>query len=356
MTLRNVFTLMALTAVLVIVPARAQQLSLEQLTNGTFGAKTIAGVRPLNDGERYSQLSSDARQIIARSFKTGEQTDVLFDVATARGDVRLNHIDGYIMSPNEQTILIQTETQRIYRHSFTAVYYLYNVKNRTLERLSDGGPQEVPAFSKDGTMIEMICASIVDDIAGSDVCVDIHSSNIFLRELPQARVNVNTADYLVQYAEMLNIDLVWVHPAATVLESTLAHTLNSLGVKTIVVEMGVGMRITPSYGERLFHGILNLMKNIGMYTGDIDAEITKPILVSGDGVDFVNAEKSGVFLPEQTYGAMLHKGDVIGKIVSALTGEVLSVATAREDGLLMTIRAYPIVYEGSLLARIVVKA
>ena len=80
---------------------------------------------------------------------------------------------------------------------------------------------------------------------------------------------------------------------------------------------------------------------------------TVDLMVEGDGVDFVNAEKSGVFLPEKQYGAKLHKGDVIGRIVSALTGEVLSVATANEDGLLMTIRAYPIVYEGSVLARII---
>lgn len=84
MTLRNVFRLLALTAVLAIAPAKAQQLTLEQLTSGTFSPKTIAGVHPLNDGERYSQLSPDARQIIARSFKTGEQTDVLFDCANTR--------------------------------------------------------------------------------------------------------------------------------------------------------------------------------------------------------------------------------------------------------------------------------
>ena len=156
MTLRNVFSLMALAAVLAIAPAKAQQLTLEQLTSGAYSAKTIAGVRPLNDGERYTQLSPDARQIIARSFKTGEQTDVLFDCANTKGDVRLNRIDGYIMSPNEQTILIQTETKHIYRHSFTAVYYIYTVRNRTLERLSDGGPQEVPAFSKDGTMVAFV--------------------------------------------------------------------------------------------------------------------------------------------------------------------------------------------------------
>ncbi|MCR5456312.1 MAG: succinylglutamate desuccinylase/aspartoacylase family protein, partial [Bacteroidales bacterium] len=129
--------------------------------------------------------------------------------------------------------------------------------------------------------------------------------------------------------------------------------LNALGVKTIVVEMGVGMRITPEYGKRLFDGILNLMKNIGMWTGEVTAEIVKPRLVEDDSVDFVNAEKSGVFLPEKQYGAILQSGDIIGRIVNPLTGQTLSVARAAEKGLLMTIRAYPIVYEGSLLARII---
>ena len=48
--------------------------------------------------------------------------------------------------------------------------------------------------SKDGTMAEVICASIVEDLLGSDVCIDVHSSNIFLREIPQIRISVPTAD------------------------------------------------------------------------------------------------------------------------------------------------------------------
>lgn len=156
MKLRFLFGLTALAAMLAGVPAKADQLTLKDLTQGVYSAKTISGVRPLADGERYSQLTPDARQIVARSFKTGELTDTLFNVETARGDVRLDHIDGYIMSPNEKTMLIQTETKRIYRHSFTAVYYIYNVRNRKLERLSDGGPQEVPAFSKDGNMVAFV--------------------------------------------------------------------------------------------------------------------------------------------------------------------------------------------------------
>ncbi|MCC8135485.1 MAG: M14 family metallopeptidase, partial [Ruminococcus sp.] len=122
--------------------------------------------------------------------------------------------------------------------------------------------------SKDGTMMETLCSSIIDDIAGSDICIDVHSSNIFLKELPQIRISVPTAETLVPYAKMLNVDFIWVHESATVLESTLAHSLNSIGTKTLVVEMGVGMRITKEYGFQLFEGILNLMKKIGMWKGE----------------------------------------------------------------------------------------
>jgi dipeptidyl-peptidase-4 len=145
-----------LATMLFFAPVVAENLRLEDLTRGVYSSRGIYGVHPLNDGERYSQISADGRQIIARSFRTGEQTDVLFDVANTKGDQRLDSFSGYIMSPDEQTILIQTQRQNIYRHSFTAVYYIYNVRNRTLARLSDGGPQEQPAFSRDGTMIAFV--------------------------------------------------------------------------------------------------------------------------------------------------------------------------------------------------------
>lgn len=122
--------------------------------------------------------------------------------------------------------------------------------------------------TKRGTMVEVICSSIADDLCGSDMCIDVHSSNIFLKEIPQVRISVPTAKTLVLYAKMLNVDFVWIHDAATVLESTLAHTLNSRGTKTLVVEMGVGMRITKEYCRQLFDGVLNLMKELGMWKGE----------------------------------------------------------------------------------------
>lgn len=137
------------------IQAQEGPLTLKSITNGSFGAHGIYGVNPLPDGESYSQLV-DGKRIVVSSFKTGEQTGVLFDVEDTKGKVKLSRIDGYTLSPNQKNILLRTQTRGIYRHSTTAVYYIYNVLNRTLAPLSDGGPQECPLWSPDGNMVGFV--------------------------------------------------------------------------------------------------------------------------------------------------------------------------------------------------------
>ena len=205
----------------------------------------------------------------------------------------------------------------------------------------------------DGSMAENAAYQILHDLKGADMVLDIHASNIFLREVPQVRININTADRLVPYARLLNIDFIWVHDAATVLEATLAHSLNSLDTPTLVVEMGVGMRINHRMGERLMTGILNLMHEMGIWEDAVEPYlISQPIVSVGDSVTFLNAEASGVFLTDIKNNIIVDEGEEIGRIVSSLTGEVLKSVVSPVHGFLFTIRAYPIVYEGSLLARI----
>ena len=205
--------------------------------------------------------------------------------------------------------------------------------------------------SKDGTMIERLCAQIVDDIAGSEICVDVHSSNIFLLEIPQIRMSEPTAPTLLPYAKMLNVDFVWIHESATVLESTLAHTLNSRGTKTLVVEMGVGMRITKEYCNQLFAGLLNLMKELNMWNGET-SPVRVPILSEGREVGFVNSDAAGIFVPCVRFGDTVQKGDHIGNVVDPLTSAVVETVEAVCGGMVFTLREYPVVYGGSLLARI----
>ena len=131
------------------------KLDLKAITKGEFSQETMTAVRPSADGETYTQISADGKQIVSYSFRTGKQESVVFDAATARGG-QVSKVDNYIMSPDGRRILIQTQTKPIYRRSFTAVYYIYDIRNNKLEPLSDGGPQQTPVFSPDGNQIAFV--------------------------------------------------------------------------------------------------------------------------------------------------------------------------------------------------------
>lgn len=205
--------------------------------------------------------------------------------------------------------------------------------------------------NREGGIAENCAADIIEDIRGADVCVDIHSSNIFLMEIPQVRINEMTADTLVPLAKHLNVDFVWVHASATVLESTLAYSLNQAGVPTLVVEMGVGMRITRKYCDQLTEGLFNLMKELGMWEGET-GPVIEPVISTDHQVGFLNANTSGIFVPSVEHGDYVRKGQHMGDILHPLTGETVERVCACMTGMVFTRREYPIVYSGSLLARI----
>lgn len=132
-----------------------QKLDLKEMTSGKFRTKYLSAVKPMSDGESYTQISADGKKIEIHSFRTGEQTGVLFDKDNVQG-VSIGNIDGYIMSPDGKRILIQTETKAVYRRSFKAVYYIYTIASKKLEPLSDNGPQQVPIWSPDGNQIAFV--------------------------------------------------------------------------------------------------------------------------------------------------------------------------------------------------------
>jgi predicted deacylase len=236
--------------------------------------------------------------------------------------------------------------------------------------------------NKDGSMVEHAAAGVVQDLAGSDMVIDIHASNLYLTEIPQARISELFEDRLVPYAEQMGLDFIWVHSASTVLEATLAHSLNSIGTPTIVVEMGIGLRLTQAYGRQLTDGIFSLMEYMGMWdpgktksgtsassegSGRSAAGIAEPLssaagtaksgtrkpLISrnNDDVAYLNAPVSGVFIQHIEHNSFAHKGDVIGEIVDPLQGVSLCEVKAPCTGLIFTLRDFPMVDEGSLVGR-----
>lgn len=132
----------------------AGDLSMHDINGGAYAPKGIRNVVPMADGEHYTQLSDDGTQIVRYSYRTGEAVDVVFDVNTAR-ECDLESIDGYVFSPDGRRILIQTETKPIYRRSFTAVYYLFNIENNKMQPLTEGAVR-IPTFSPDGNQLAFV--------------------------------------------------------------------------------------------------------------------------------------------------------------------------------------------------------
>lgn len=207
----------------------------------------------------------------------------------------------------------------------------------------------------EGNFTDRMSSTLVESIIGSDICVDLHASDIFVREIPQVRLSEDFADQLLPLAKLTNADMIWMNATATVHESTLAHALNILGVPSLVIEMGQGHQVNRPYGDQIVDGIFNIMCELGMWTGPRPR--TQIPAISSDGsVEFIRSEKAGLFLPLTEHNHFVKAGEVIGELLDPFDGTKIKDITAVKSGLLFTQRIYPVVYEGDLLARILTGA
>ncbi len=152
--MRNLIMSAVIMAGMFCTSATAQELSLSSITS-EFEAENLRGINPIGTSDQYAAVSEDGKQIVQRSFANGKQTAVLFDVNNTIGTA-ISSFDGYTLSKDGSKMLIYTNSEPVYRHSFKADYYIYTVRTRKLERLSDGGKQQIPQFSPDGNQIAFV--------------------------------------------------------------------------------------------------------------------------------------------------------------------------------------------------------
>lgn len=154
--MKHFFVLLVALSVLYGVHAQSvKQLSLEDfVVKYTFQQETVSGIRSMNDGLHFTMLK-DNKQIVKYSYKTGDQVAVILDLATI-AECPINTIENYTFSNDERRILLQTNKKRIYRHSYTAEFYIWDIQTRSISALSDKGPQQVPVFSPDGERVAFV--------------------------------------------------------------------------------------------------------------------------------------------------------------------------------------------------------
>ena len=225
----------------------------------------------------------------------------------------------------------------------------------------DMGSRGIPMFDLDmnrvfpgdnnGAVAEYTAAGLIVDIIGSDFCLDIHSSNIFLKEMPQLRMTEENKDKLLPYAKKLNADFIWIYSSKTVLDATLAYSLNNMGVPTLVAEMGVGHRINNEYCQQLIEGIFNLMTELEVWD-DAPVNVRNSIVSTEGQVSFISAAGSGIFVSSINSMGTIGMGTHIGDIIEPITGKVIQRIESPTDGIIFSLREHPVVYKGALIARV----
>lgn len=148
---------LTITALLMFVATMSAggKLTLPDITSGKFAAKTVNGINPIEGTDTYARISQDGERVVCCSFKTGKELSILFDVKNTMG-CKIDGFDDYVLSPDGKRMLIQTKTERIYRRSFKADFYIYNIESRRLDRLSDGDKQQIPTWSPDGQQVAFV--------------------------------------------------------------------------------------------------------------------------------------------------------------------------------------------------------
>ena len=138
----------------------SKRVNLKDITDGRFRQTTAVGeMRSIPDGEHYTAMSRDGSMIVKYSYRTGEPVDTLFDTHSAR-ECDFDDFDGYEISSTGHHILVWRESEQIYRRSFRAMVYDYDVRRNYVKPLSDSKhKQMIPTYSPDGRM----CAYVVDN-------------------------------------------------------------------------------------------------------------------------------------------------------------------------------------------------
>lgn len=151
MKITKIITLFLLTTFSVVAQ---QKISVEEIYTGAFRAKGMDALQSMKNTNQYTVLNTDratkSQQIDLYDFATLKKVSTLIDTKNFK-ELSDNGIDSYVFSNDEKQILIANNSNSIFRHSFTADYYLYNLASKALTKVLE--QVQEPTFSPDGTKI-----------------------------------------------------------------------------------------------------------------------------------------------------------------------------------------------------------
>jgi len=151
--MKKILLLSTLIAAPITTIQAQQQIEVAQIWNGTFRTNQLNALNTLHTKNQYSVLDYNRNTktftIDAFDFTTLEKVQTLFSTADFP---KIKEISDYSINKTDDKILIATNSNPIYRHSFTSVYYLFDIASKSLIKISENAIQE-PLLNKNGSKI-----------------------------------------------------------------------------------------------------------------------------------------------------------------------------------------------------------
>jgi len=154
------FLLLCLIGMALHAQNGTKRIELKDIVDGKFRqVSSIGELRSLPDGEHYTMMNKERTMIIKYAYKTGQPVDTLFNTKRAR-ECTFDDFEGYEINSTGHRLIVWRETERIYRRSFKAEVYDYDVRRNMVKPLTESGAKVmIPTFSPDGRM----CAFVKDN-------------------------------------------------------------------------------------------------------------------------------------------------------------------------------------------------
>ena len=153
--MRKLFYLMAFLALPALVFAQKKTVTLDDFTKkGTFYPQSVYGLTSMNDGIHFTTLEEGSK-IEKYEYKTGKKVGTIMDLKAIE-DCPVTYMQGYELNADETKVLFYTNSEKIYRRSFRADYYIYDLVHKELSPLSENGKQQVASFSPNGEMVAFV--------------------------------------------------------------------------------------------------------------------------------------------------------------------------------------------------------
>jgi len=211
-----------------------------------------------------------------------------------------------------------------------------------------------PGYDR-GETTQRIASAVLAATAAAHWRIDLHSSNVDFEELPQVRLFEPT-DIERDAARWLGLPAVIERPITPTLTTTLAHAWRERGGRGLVIQAGHAGGLQPVHCERLFRALMDFLERAGVLVGVRLAEPEEDVHSFGPRQSFpMIAEHAGWFVSRLEVGQWLQAGDLVGYVYDGFRGDLAAEIRSPVSGLLSGIRRQPLLCEGDLVARILVR-